>query len=150
MQHQITLYSFKWVFRFMADGHRSRQLGKGQSLQTSAWKECVVNTWELITCKVKAHFWKELGAIYPAISLQALPVLQSCRWLGRGQAKLISFLTVTDPSDWQNPLLTAHPDLCIITSAFSYGMVIDKPVKNSVCGMVIRQILTWLRKCSWS
>ena len=56
-------------------------------------------------------------------------------------AKLISLLPVTDPSDWQNPLLTDHTDLCIITSAFSHGMVIDKLVKNTVGGIIIRQIL---------
>lgn len=50
------------------------------------------------------------------------------------QAKPISLLPVTDPADWENPLLSDHTDLCIITRAFSHGMVIDKLVKKKHCG----------------
>ena len=69
MQHKITLYSFKWICRFMADWHRSRELRKGQSQQIR--KENEVNIWELITCKVKVYSWKDSGAIYSTINLQA-------------------------------------------------------------------------------
>lgn len=55
----------------MADWHRSRELGKGQSQQTTVRKEYEINIWELITCRVKVHSWKELGAIYSTINLQA-------------------------------------------------------------------------------
>lgn len=55
----------------MADWHRSREPGKGQSQQMIVGKENEVNIWELITCKVKGHSWKEPGAIYFAINLQA-------------------------------------------------------------------------------
>lgn len=55
----------------MADWHRSRKPGKGQSQQMTVGKENEVNIWELITYKVKVHSWKESGAIYSAINLQA-------------------------------------------------------------------------------
>lgn len=51
----------------MADWHRSRELGKGQSQQMMVRKENEVNIWDLITCEVKVHSWKESGAIYSAI-----------------------------------------------------------------------------------
>lgn len=58
----------------MADWHSSRELGKGQSQWMIVGKENEVNIWELITCKVKVHSWKESGAIYSAINLQASKV----------------------------------------------------------------------------
>lgn len=58
------------------------------------------------------------------------------------QGKLISTLTVTDPVDGKNPLVMVHYDLCIIISAFSRGTAIDKLVKNSVSGIIIRQTLS--------